>query len=102
MPANLLFPFDPRLQRIEEPLVVKPSLNKKRRRKDNDSERSTRRELSQFERVERNFSSSQQRGIRRTGIRGNAIQRAGNRPTSQTNSGNVAGIPTEMTSIFSI
>ena len=43
----VVFPLDPRLKEIEEPLVVKPrgrpsgALNKKRSRKSNDFERST-------------------------------------------------------------
>lgn len=51
-PANLLFPLDLRLQRIEEPLAVTPcgrlsgSLNKKRSRKDDNFEQSTRRKPS--------------------------------------------------------
>ena len=124
--VNLQLPLDPHLQKIEEPLVIKPrsrpsgSLNKKQSRKNDYFERSTRREPSRFEHVERDFSSSQ-RGTRRTGIRGNAVRRGqhrpqnqpGNRPqnqpqnrsqsrTNQSTSGNVAGIPTEMTSVFSI
>lgn len=110
-PANLLLRLDPRLQGIEEPLTVTPHgrlsrlLNKKRSRKDDNFERSTCREPSQFEHAERGFSSSQQRGIRRSGIRGNAVRRGQNRPqsrTDQSTSGIVAGIPTEMTSVFSI
>lgn len=61
-PANpAIFPLDPRLKKIQEPLVVKPrgrpsgSLNKKCSRKSNDFERSTGRELSRFEHVEQNI-----------------------------------------------
>ena len=85
-PENLRLPLDPRLQEIEEPLMVTPrgrpsgSLNKKRSRKNSSFERSTQREPSRFEHIERDFSSSQsQRGIRRSGIRGNAVRRGQNR-----------------------
>lgn len=106
-----VFPLDPRLKEIQEPLTVKPrgrpsgSLNKKRSRKSHDFEQSTRRELSRFEHVERNILASQQ-GIRRSGIRGKAIRRGQNQlqgrsdPTSTP--GNITGIPTEMTSVFRI
>ena len=117
-PVNLRLPLDPRLQEIEEPVAVtlrgrlSGSLNKKRSRNNDTLDRSTRREPSRFEHVERNFSSSQ-RGVRRSGIRGNAVRRgqnqSQNRPQNrsqsradQSTSGNITGIPTEMTSVFSI
>ena len=87
------------------------SLNKKQSQNNSSFERSTQREPSRFEHIERDFSSSQsQQGIRRSGIWGNAVRRgqnrAQNRPqnhrTDQSISGNVTGIPTEMTLVFSI
>lgn len=110
--SNLaIFPLDSRLKEIQEPLVIKlrgrpsGSLNKRRMRKSNDFSRLTRREFSRFEHVEQNILSSQQRGIRRSGIHGRAIRRGQNQPQTRSDnstSGNVIGIPTEMTSIFSI
>ena len=79
-PVNLRLPLDPRLQEIEELVAVTPrgqpsgSLNKKRSQNNDTLDRSTRRKPSRFEHVERDFSSSQ-REIRRSGIRGNAVQR---------------------------
>ena len=109
--ANFQLPLDPRFQGVEEPLVVTPrgrlsgSLNNKRRRKDDNFERSTRKELSRFEHGEQEFSSFQQRGIRQNGICGNAVQRGQNRHQfriDQSTSGIVTRIPTGMTSVFSI
>lgn len=80
-------------------------MNKKRSRKDIAFEQSTRRNPSLFEHREREFSFSQQRGIPRSGIRGRPVRRAQNEQETWTNlaqSGNVSGIPTDMTSVFSI
>ncbi len=106
-----VFPLDPRLKEIQEPLIVKPrgrpsdSLNKKRSQKSHDFEQSTRREPSRFEHVERNILASQQ-GIRRSGIRGKAIRRDRNRPQGRSDPtstpGSITGILTEMTSVFRI
>ena len=90
-------------------MTVKPrgrpsgSLNKKRTRKDIAFERSTRRDPSLFEHREREFSISQ-RGISRSGIRGRPVRRAQNERTRENlaQSGNVSGIPTDMTSVFNI
>ena len=107
----VVFPLDPRLKEIEEPLVVKPrrrpsgALNKKRSRKSNNFEESTWGELSRFQHVEQHLLASQQRGIRQSGIRGKAIRKGQNRPqtrSDQSTSGNVTGIPMEMTSVFSV
>lgn len=87
-PVNLRLPLDPYLQEIEESLMVKPcdqpseSLNKKRSQKDDYFEQSTQRELSRFEYVECDFSLSQ-RGICRTGIWGNVVQKSQHRPQNQ-------------------
>ena len=106
-----LLPLDPRLQTIEDPITIKPpgrpsgSLNKKRSRKDIAFERSTRRNPSLFEHRESEFSVSQQRGIPRSGIRGKAVRRAQNEHQTRTDlaqSGNLSGIPADMTSVFSI
>lgn len=106
-----LLPLNPRLQIIEDPITVKPrgrpsgSLNKKRSQKDIAFERLTRRNPSLFEHREREFSFSQQQGISQSGIRGRPVRRAQNEHQTRTNvaqSGNVLGIPTDMTSVFSI
>ena len=106
-----LIPLDPRLQSIEGPITVKPrgrlsgSLNKKQSRKDIAFERSTRRDPSLIEHREYEFLFSQQRGIPRSGIRGRPGRRAQNEQQTRANlaqSGNVSGIPTDMTSVFSI
>ena len=59
-------------------------LNKKQSRKNSNFERSTRKELSRFEHVKRNFSCSQsQQRICKSGIRGNAIRREQNQAQNQ-------------------
>lgn len=108
-PTRSLFPLDPRLQTIEDPITVKPRgrpfglLNKKRTRKEIAFERSTCRHPSLFKHRECEFPISQ-RGISRSGIRGRPIRRAQNERTRENlvQSGNVSGIPTDMTSVFSI
>ena len=101
----------PRLQTIEDLITVKPrgqpsgSLNKKQSQRDIAFERSTCRDPSLFEHREREFSASQQQGIPRSGILGKAVQRTQNRLRTRTNpprSGNVSGVLTDMTSVFSI
>lgn len=103
--------LDPRLQTIEDSITVKPrgrpsgSLNEKRSRRDIAFEQSTHRDPSLFEHRERAFSAFQQRRISPSGIRGKAVQKAQKWPQIRTDpprSGNVSGVPRDMTSFFSI